>query len=248
MYAIADYTFPPSYYWSFIAGAWFLGQGIVSQVTNQKFPFQFMIAGSFLTVFLFYIIAAGMVGPWLMFLLLLGPIGAVIRVLRRKPDPVSRATKISTLSLACGMSLLLIGSAAWSYKTASKMQPGDYALKWQGTTFHRNLIRNLGNEGISAAPELRRLIREGNDHTVDLAGCALANVTDNRDADMRLLIDAYRPLYEDYLEFEKTYGSSFGLLSETALERMSGIDMPEKSSPEEWEHAWSRKLAADSQD
>lgn len=234
MFAIADYAFPPSFYWAGIAGVWYIGQGAISEFGNQKTIFQLKLLGSILLVLALAFIAMAFVGPWVMFFLFLGPAPAFFTSLMK---PSSHARRLTVVLGATFAGLLLV-SSVFAFYRSSQMTKSDYILRWTGTSLHRQLIREMKNEGPASLPVLRQLLREGDSHTVYLASNALGEISDDQDADMRLLIEKYRSVYAEKSSSDWSFGF-WGM----ALRSLSGLELPDGASPDEWEQAWSAKIA-----
>lgn len=234
--AQAAWVFPPSLLWSGIIPLWYLGQGAIATLTGETFRFQLGFFGGLILLALCFFAGGEFLGPIIFIPFAIGPVGGFARCLMpRRECSISKPARRATLILGSVMLVALSAGAIYAYAESARQDRADFLMKWSGTAIERTMIHSMRNEGSSALPDLRKIIREGDCYIAHHAIKSLAVVTDDREADMELCLKAFRRDSEGVQQGQ--HSPNAGLL-EDALRTISGLDLPAGSSPDEWDQAW----------
>jgi hypothetical protein len=123
-------------------------------------------------------------------------------------------------------------------KVVREMDTADKIMAWQGTVLERTLLRELEKKEPDSLDQYRKLMRKASGSILWLTSKRVAEVGE-AEVDVPILIEALGSDRSDGGEY-----GPYGIERETielALRELTGLSLPEETSPKEWEREWSRK-------
>ncbi len=227
MTAIADFLLPPILVWAAVAILLFLIASLVSGFTRSKVPGIPSFGYALLVALGFLVVGAMFLGLGTPVLLLIPVILMTAKTLRMRIGNGARPS-VPHLWLAYANLAVLTCLVAFSAHAHIVRPPADFILKWQGTGPGGAALNRLCSRGPSALPDLRTVAVGGAPTTAAQAAEAIAqHGTD--EVDVPILIRS----------LENANGDPYATpMIEEALRLLSGIDLPEGSTPQEWRRQW----------
>ena len=201
-----------------------------------------LLAGSLILIF--SLLAGLSFLAWIVFLpLLVPPVSAFCTMRFRPKAGVSITGKRGTLILGYCMIALLFATGVYDTVRYYRMDRVDFLVSWRGGTFlGRNLVSEMKEEGQAALPDLRRLIRENPACSPCYDAFSALSEIGEPNKDVPLVLAAYKQLilteHDSWIAYE----------AEKALRTLTGLDLPEGTSPEEWEIIWAAVQSGPSTD
>jgi hypothetical protein len=172
-------------------------------------------------------------GPLPMIPLVIITFMAWMRALRqRSEDLTSRSLKaLKVLKLSgVGVIALLMISSTMHVAERKHMRTADWVNRWSGTGIVRILINRLDKQGPSGVDELRDVLVRCTKWETGTAAQVLAKCGQPR-RDVPLMISAMRRL--------DAGGISTYWTMHQALVAATGLNLPEKTTADEWQQQWS---------
>jgi hypothetical protein len=231
MTALADLVLPPIMLWVGGSAVLYLLVSLIGTLTKTKLPGIPPIGYALLVVAGAFLIGAMFLGLGLI-VLLIGPVLAfVIGVLRKRGDRESQVSRVEAgLAFVIGICMVvLVASAIYGHVTRT---PADYVLKWRGSGPARGALTRLCAAGTGSLPQLRRIAIDGYPTFAAQAADAIGRIGE-KETDVPVLIQT----------LEKVDGDAYATpIIEQALKKLSGIDLPEGSRPDEWRRQWEEEF------
>ena len=224
-----DRILPQIWYWVAFSVLWFFSLSIYTATTSTKLWSVYKPVWSLILVSVLLITSIMFIGP--VFLLLLNLPGIILvfkAFLPNKSIPKKEKRNLKILSLA-GIACLSF-LIAITVNIRRERTDADFILKYEYSGPAKMACNRLVLNAPAQLNEIREIISKAkNSHVVAIASEGIGNHGDPG-RDVPLLIDAYARIYGEY-EDEKV---------ELALSKLTGLRLPDGSSPS----AWKKQLAA----
>ncbi len=226
----ADYFLPPIMLWCGFTMGWFLVLSMLSAAHGKKIEGIPSLVFAMLLILVAVIFGAASIGPGGILLLLL-PFPFVLRqAFSKKPEGDSdklfflmlRIVMVISIICLCGLTLNSIHIR--NVRTAS-----EYILKWGGhLPTSRNLLKELIKNGRQSLPELRKILQKSKRIYYVTDAAEVIAMFGQPDIDMPLLLNAMAKCKDDKCRNKLA----------SALRKLSGIDLPDDTSPKVWRKTW----------
>ena len=238
---ISDYFLPPILFWAAAGILLFLIQLELLRRHKIKLPGYPSLWLGILIIFVLFIGAVAEIGLEIFIILLIPVIFLAIKALSSGgvsdwPEAFRKTERRFGILALIVISALLI-SSAYIQVTRSRV---DYILQWPGSPLSKGWIKNFGVQGAKGLADLRTLAVKGKPYAISQALTVLAD-HGNAKEDMPLMIDGLRLVYQAR-EKEHLQAIDWDIESiEAALCKLSGLDLPKGTKPDEWERKWIEK-------
>ena len=232
MYINFDRILPPIAGWVILSVLWYFSLTVYAAITNTKIwgvyrPLWWLIITSIL-----YVTSLMFIGPIFLLLLILPGIILSFKVfllnksIHRKEKRNLRI--LSVTGIACLTFMITVTVNIHRERTDA-----DFILKYENSGPGRMVCKRLVHQTPAQLKDLREVVLKGNNSQIVAIACEGIATHGDPVRDVPLLIDAYARIYDND-ENEKV---------ELALSKLTGLSLPEGSSPD----AWKERLAAESQ-
>lgn len=233
---MADYLLPPIFAWVVVSIALFVAASLVSTWTGARYPGIPSIGRALLIVAALLVAGAAFLGLGLVVLLVVPVIILTLRVVRQPRNDQTQCNRWS-LWLARGNTAALILLVVFSLFSRIERTTADYVLQWQLTGPGSAMLGRLCSRGPEALSDLR--VIAVNAHPTSAARVAPAIARFGMPVrDVPVLIESYAHAVGD------SYAEP---IIEKALRELSGIDLPQGSTPQEWSKHWKAARNSDRQ-
>lgn len=231
---------PPIIPWSILSVGWFVSLSLLAKRKKQELVLipqpstavGLAVAGS--------VLAGVITGPITMFPLvvpcLINTVSSMSKSLSPHWTPTFRKGVQWTGTVAI---VAMTFFAIHDVKVKREMDIADRIMAWQGTMLERKLLTELEKKEPESLDQYRKLMREASGSVLWLTAKRVAEVGE-AEVDVPNLIEA--------LGSDRSDGGQYGPYGieretiELALRELTGLSLPEETSPKEWEREWSRKL------
>jgi len=232
MYIHFDRILPPILWWVILSVSWYFSLSIYAFIKKTK------IWGVYgpvwgLTLFFFLFVTSFMIfGPIFLLLLILPGI-----VLSLKVFLLSKSIKIkekrnlrvvSAVGISCLTFLITISANIHRERTDA-----DFILKYENSGLGEMFCKRLADQTPVKLKDLRKIVLKGNNRQLVAIACEGIATHGDPVRDVPLLIKAY----------ERIFGADEDEKVESALSKLTGLNLPEGSSPD----IWKEQLTAESQ-
>ena len=232
MYIHFDRILPPIFWWVILSVSWYFSLSIYAFITKTKIwgvygPVWGLILFFFLLVtsFMFF-------GPIFLLLLILPGVVLSFKVffLSKSIDIKEKRSLrvVSAIGISCLTFLITVSANIHRERTDA-----DFILKYENSGPGKTLCKRLAHQTPAKLKDLREVVLKGNNSQLVAIACEGIATHGDSVRDVPLLIKAY----------ERIFGADEGEKVESALSKLTGLSLPEGSSPD----AWKEQLIAESQ-
>ena len=232
MYIHFDRILPPIFWWVILSVSWYFSLSIYASITKTKIWGVYGPFGGVVLFFFLFVTSFMFLGP--LFLLLLTLPGIVLSF---KVFFLSKSINIkekrhlrvvSAIGISCLTFLIAISANINRERTDA-----DFILKYENSGPGEMLCKRLALQTPAKLKDLREVALKGNNTQLVAIACEGIAIHGDPVRDVPLLIKAY----------ERTFGADEDEKVELALSKLTGLNLPEGSSPD----TWKEQLAAKSQ-
>lgn len=248
MWALSTQHLPAIIPWAILSVAWFIALSVLANRHGRRL---LLVPHPGIAV-VFVVVACALelafTGP-LITILLLVPCG--LNTLSSFSRSISPSWSSSLRTGVRWTGVVAVGGMTFfgfhSSNAAKEMDIADRIMAWQGTVLERTLLRELQEKEPESLGQYRKLMREGSGSILWLTSKRVAEVGEP-EIDVPILIEALDS-ERSASEFKNEFNSSdYGMereFIEKALCQLTGLSLQQKTSAEEWEKEWDRKLAGE---
>lgn len=222
-----DYYLPPVLFYCHLISLWVLCLGMFAAIKKKKVLKQNPFILSILAVLLSYIVGFASLGPLGYLFLLYGSFVFIYKNIskeERKP-----LTFINTFLIAGVVVLTIYGQYIRTQRT-----PADFILEWNGTVPSRYMIKNLAKTPGTGLPQLRYILENGESSALHRSAQVMVGIAEP-EKDIPLFLDALKRARQ-----RKDRDWVIEQLEESII-KISGIEMPNNFTVEEFEKKWQEK-------
>lgn len=225
IYALYDRLLPPTSIWVVFSIVWPVSLSIFAKATKIRIWGATTPLKTILFILAFLILSM-LTGPIFLFLLLIPCAVSIFQTyfinMNLKDSQRKKLRIFSLVWIICFLGI--ITNSIFIHYTRT---PSTYILQWSNTYFGRRLLEGICRGGPKYLEDLRVIIRKGDLRSVAMASKGIVSYG-NPENDVPLLITAFQRFHQD------ASFSSYRELFENNLSKITGLNLPEGSSPEMW--------------
>jgi len=231
MYVYFDKILPPILLWVLFSVSWYFSLSIYAFITKTKIWGVFGPVGGLILIPFLYATSFMYFGPIFIFLLILPGIILSLKVflLSKWIDIKGKRNLrvISAIGISCFTYLILMSANINRDRTEA-----DFILEHENSGPSEMFCKRLAYANPPRLIDLREIVLKGKNSRLIAIACEGIATHGDPVRDVPLLINAY----------ERIFGASEDEKVESALFKLTGLDLPEGSSPD----IWKEQLTADS--
>lgn len=231
MYVHFDKILPPIWWWVLLSVSWYFSLSIYTSITETKIWGVFGPIGGLILIFFLYVMSFMYIGPIFILLLILPGIILSLKVfiLSKWLDMKGKRNLrvISAIGIFCLTFLIAISGNIHRDRTEA-----DFILKHENSGPSKMFCERLAHATPPRLKDLREIVLKGKNTKLIAIACEGIATHGDPERDLSLLINAY----------ERIFGAAEDEKVESALSKLTGLNLPEGSSPD----IWKEQLTADS--
>lgn len=125
----------------------------------------------------------------------------------------------------------MIANSVWIQTTRSA---ADFYLEWNNTYSRKSVLYEIAGKGPEARDEVMTLLQRGDTKAVAIMGKAIFNFDQSLN-DVHILLNAF-----EKCKYEENDFNSYSGEVEEVLRSLTGLDLPEGTSPKKWKEKWKK--------
>lgn len=226
-FALIDYYLPPVLFYCHLISFWVISLGIFATIKKRKIWKQNPFVMSLLAVLLSYVVGFASFGPVGYLFILYGSFVFIYKnIPKEERKPV---IFINAFFIASAFALTIYGQYVRTQRS-----PADFILAWNGTVPSVHKIKDLAKTSNTGLPQLRYLLENGESSVLQQTARVMVGIAEP-EKDIPLLLDALKRARQ-----RKDRNWVIEQLEESIVQ-ISGIEMPENFTVEEFEKKWKEK-------
>jgi hypothetical protein len=231
MYVHFDKILSPIWWWVLLSVSWYYSLSIYTSITETKMWGVFGPVGGLILILFLFVTSFMLFGPIFIFLLILPGIILSLKVflLSKWIDVKGKRNLrvISAVGISCLTYLIVVSANIQRERTEA-----DFILKHENSGPSEMFCKRLAHATPPRLKDLREVVLRSNNMKLISIACEGIAAHGDPVRDVPLLINAY----------ERIFGAAEDEKVESALSKLTGLNLPEGSSP----YIWKERLTADS--